>query len=67
MVAADAVFQVADARHPQPVVTRLITLAGVLVVLLAVILIPSSFLAQVQGYRPLQTAPIMLMAAHCRS
>ncbi|MBC3207229.1 MFS transporter [Pseudomonas sp. SWRI111] len=41
----------------------LITLAGVLVVLLAVVLIPSSYLAQVQGYRPAQTAPIMLIAA----
>ena len=41
----------------------LMTLAGVLVVLLAVVLIPSSYLAQVQGYRPVQTAPIMLLAA----
>ncbi|CAH0240466.1 putative multidrug resistance protein EmrY [Pseudomonas sp. Bi123] len=41
----------------------LMTLAGVLVVLLAVVIIPSSYLAQVQGYRPLQTAPIMLLAA----
>lgn len=41
----------------------LLTLAGVLVVLLAVIIIPSSYLAQVQGYRPVQTAPIMLLAA----
>jgi DHA2 family multidrug resistance protein len=41
----------------------LMTLAGVLVVLLAVIIIPSSYLAQVQGYRPIQTAPIMLLAA----
>jgi len=41
----------------------LITLAGVLVVLLAVILIPSSYLAQVQGYRPWQTAPVMLLMA----
>ncbi|KAE9642690.1 MFS transporter [Pseudomonas sp. PB106] len=41
----------------------LMTLAGVLVVLLAVVLIPSSYLAQVQGYRPVQTAPIMLIAA----
>ena len=41
----------------------LITLAGVLVVLLAVVVIPSSYLAQVQGYRPVQTAPIMLLAA----
>jgi DHA2 family multidrug resistance protein len=41
----------------------LMTLAGVLVVLLAVVVIPSSYLAQVQGYRPIQTAPIMLLAA----
>jgi DHA2 family multidrug resistance protein len=41
----------------------LLTLAGVLVVLLAVVFIPSSYLAQVQGYRPVQTAPITLLAA----
>jgi DHA2 family multidrug resistance protein len=41
----------------------LLTLAGVLVVLQAVIILPSSYLAQVQGYRPVQTAPIMLLAA----
>jgi MFS transporter, DHA2 family, multidrug resistance protein len=41
----------------------LLTLAGVLVILLAVIIIPSSYLAQVQGYRPIQTAPITLLAA----
>jgi DHA2 family multidrug resistance protein len=41
----------------------LLTLAGVLVVLTAVIIIPSSYLAQVQGYRPLQTAPVMLVMA----
>jgi len=41
----------------------LLTLAGVLVVLLAVILIPSSYLAQVQGYRPWHTAPVMLLMA----
>lgn len=41
----------------------LLTLAGVLVVLLAVIIIPSSYLAQVQGYRPIQTAPVMLLMA----
>jgi len=32
-------------------------------VLQAVVLIPSSYLAQVQGYRPVQTAPITLLAA----
>ncbi|WP_460149873.1 MFS transporter [Pseudomonas sp. S3_A03] len=41
----------------------LIVLAGVLMVLTSVIIIPSSFLAQVQGYRPLQTAPVMLLMA----
>ena len=41
----------------------LLTLAGVLVVLTAVIIIPSAYLAQVQGYRPLQTAPVMLVMA----
>ncbi|WP_263142109.1 MFS transporter [Pseudomonas sp. RIT-PI-AD] len=41
----------------------LVTLGGVLFVLLAVILIPSGYLAQVQGYRPLQTAPVMLWVA----
>ena len=41
----------------------LLTLAGVLMVLTAVIIIPSSYLAQVQGYRPLQTAPVMLVMA----
>ena len=41
----------------------LLTLSGVLVILLAVIIIPSSYLAQVQGYRPVQTATITLLAA----
>jgi len=41
----------------------LLTLGGVLFVLLAVIKIPSSYLAQVQGYRPLETAPVMLLVA----
>ncbi|WP_437883235.1 MFS transporter [Pseudomonas sp. LRF_L74] len=41
----------------------LFSLAGVLVVLLAVVVIPSGYLAQVQGYRPLQTAPLMLIVA----
>jgi DHA2 family multidrug resistance protein len=41
----------------------LITLGGVLFVLLGVIIIPSNFLAEVQGYRPLQTAPVMLWVA----
>ncbi|MGY4494821.1 MFS transporter [Pseudomonas sp. TE3610] len=41
----------------------LITLGGVLFVLLAVIIIPSNYLASVQGYRPLQTAPVLLWVA----
>ncbi|WP_439884368.1 MFS transporter [Pseudomonas syringae] len=41
----------------------LLTLGGVLIVLTAVASIPSSYLAQVQGYRPLQTAPLMLIVA----
>lgn len=41
----------------------LLTLAGVLVILSAVGSIPSSYLAQVHGYRPLQTAPLMLIVA----
>ncbi len=46
----------------------LITLAGVLVVLsAAVVILPSSYLAQVQGYRPVQTAPITPCWQHCRS
>lgn len=41
----------------------LLTLAGVLVILTAVASIPASYLAQVHGYRPLQTAPLMLIIA----
>ncbi|WNW10649.1 MFS transporter [Pseudomonas sp. DTU_2021_1001937_2_SI_NGA_ILE_001] len=41
----------------------LLTLAGVLVVLSAVASIPSAYLAQVHGYRPLQTAPLTLLVA----
>lgn len=41
----------------------LLTLGGVLFVLLAVIVIPSYYLAQVHGYRPLQMAPVMLAVA----
>ncbi|MCL7715075.1 MFS transporter [Stenotrophomonas mori] len=41
----------------------LVTLGGVLFVLLAVISIPSGFLAGVQGYRPQQTAPLLLWVA----
>lgn len=41
----------------------LVTLAGVLVVLLGVAVIPSDYLAEVRGYRPLQTAPLALVVA----
>ncbi|USI71563.1 MFS transporter [Sphingomonas morindae] len=41
----------------------LITLAGVLVIFLGVIVIPGGYLAEVRGYRPLQTAPLALVLA----
>jgi len=41
----------------------LLTLCGVLILLTAVAVIPSGYLAQVHGYRPAQTAPLMLMVA----
>src|ERR1700692_1100574 len=41
----------------------LITLAGVLVVLLGVAVIPSDYLIEVRGYRPLQIAPLALAVA----
>lgn len=41
----------------------LVTLAGVLVVLLGVAVIPSDYLAEVRGYRPLQIAPLALVVA----
>lgn len=41
----------------------LITLGGVLFVLLGVIIVPANFLAEVQGYRPLQTTPVLLWVA----
>ena len=41
----------------------LLTLGGVLFVLMAVIKIPSAYLAQIQGYRPQETAPLMLLVA----
>ncbi|WP_431022606.1 Putative multidrug resistance protein EmrY [Erwinia rhapontici] len=41
----------------------LITLGGVLVILVAVPGIPASYLAEVQGYRPMQTAPLSLYVA----
>ncbi len=41
----------------------LLTLAGVLVIFLGVLAIPSDYLAEVRGYRPLQTAPIALLVA----
>ena len=67
-------FLLNEWRHPLPFFKlqllkarnlsfALFTLAGVLLVLLASSLIPSSYLAQVQGYRPLQTAPMLLWVA----
>jgi DHA2 family multidrug resistance protein len=67
-------FMLNEWSHPMPffklqmlglrnLAFALIVLAGVLVVLQAVIILPSSYLAQVQGYRPLQTAPVMLIMA----
>lgn len=41
----------------------LFTLAGLLIVLSAMMIVPSSYLASIQGYRPLQTAPIALLVA----
>ena len=41
----------------------LVTLAGVLIVLSGVASIPSAYLAQIQGYRPAQTSPLMLLVA----
>lgn len=62
-------FMINEWSHPMPFFKlqmlgirnlsfALIVLAGVLIVLLAVTIIPSSYLAQVQGYRPLQTARV---------
>lgn len=41
----------------------LITLGGVLIILVAIPGIPAGYLAEVQGYRPLQTAPLALYVA----
>jgi DHA2 family multidrug resistance protein len=41
----------------------LITLAGVLVILLGVAVIPADYLTEVRGYRPLQIAPLSLVVA----
>lgn len=41
----------------------LITLAGVLVIFLGVIVIPGGYLAEVRGYRPLETTPLALIVA----
>ncbi|WP_312513833.1 MFS transporter [Stutzerimonas nitrititolerans] len=67
-------FLLNEWRHPLPYFKlqllqvrnlsfALFTLAGVLLVMLASSLIPSSYLAQVQSYRPLQTAPMLLWVA----
>lgn len=69
-----ALFAFNEWSHPLPffklqllanrnLLYSLITLGGVLFVLLAVVMIPSTFLAKVQGYRPLQTAPLLLWVA----
>jgi len=41
----------------------LLTLAGVLIVLSGLGSIPSAYLAQIQGYRPAQSSPLMLLVA----
>ncbi len=41
----------------------LLTVAGVLIVLSGVGSLPSAYLAQLQGYRPAQTSPLMLLVA----
>ncbi|HKS12254.1 MAG TPA: MFS transporter [Pseudomonas sp.] len=41
----------------------LVTLAGVLIVLSGISSIPSAYLAQIQGYRPAQTSPLMMLVA----
>lgn len=69
-----SLFLVNEWFHPMPffkvqqlakrnLTFSLITLGGVLVILVAVPGIPSLYLAEVQGYRPLQTAPLMLYVA----
>jgi DHA2 family multidrug resistance protein len=69
-----AAFLVNEWSHPLPFFKlqllrhrnlsfSLLTLGGVLFVLLAASRIPSAFLTQVQGYRPLQTAPLLLLVA----
>lgn len=68
------VFFINESVHPLPffglsILRRrnfthaLITLAGVLIVLSATMVVPSRYLAAVQGYRPLQTAPVALIIA----
>ncbi len=67
-------FMINEWSHPLPffklqmlsnrnLTHSLITLGGVLVVLSGVIIIPYSFLAHIQGYRPAQTAPVLLVVA----
>jgi len=41
----------------------LLTLAGAVTLLVGVAAIPSQYLAQIQGYRPLQTTPLFLLLA----
>jgi DHA2 family multidrug resistance protein len=67
-------FLLNEWSHPQPFFKlrmlaqrnfthSLITLAGVLVVVLGVVVIPSDYLTEVRGYRPLQIAPLALLVA----
>ncbi|MDE1180471.1 MFS transporter [Paraburkholderia sp.] len=73
-VATMALFLVNEWFHPLPffkmqLLARrnlshaLITLGGVLLILVAVPGVPAGYLAEVRGYRPLQTAPLALFVA----
>nr|WP_314419147.1 MFS transporter [uncultured Erwinia sp.] len=69
-----ALFMINEWFHPLPffkvqqlarrnLTFSLITLGGVLVILVAVPGIPAGYLAEIQGYRPLQTVPLALYVA----
>ena len=73
-IASGVLFMINEWFHPLPffklqllanrnLTHALITLGGVLIVLVAASMIPSAYLAQVHGYRPLQTAPMLLLVA----
>ncbi|WP_049623278.1 MFS transporter [Frateuria defendens] len=73
-LAALASFLVNEWFHPLPffkihllarrnLTHALITLGGVLLVLVAVAAVPAGYLAEVHGYRPLQSAPLALYVA----